>query len=769
MDTGFRVVYQGKLRRGQTRSGVAGRLSEALGRDRVALEKLLDGPSQVLLAGASERTAARLAEIFIQAGAEVRIEGPGDAESTPTQLTSDTPAAYRKPSVPPSFGQRVWLVRAAFVLSVIALLGVLVIGLLAASLVTLAFSLGWLIEQVPWPAVVVPVYAVSMTVLVLTIAGLVKPFVRVQSHLPMAIPLERANEPELFEFIAYVCEAIHVPYPQGVLLDMSASVKAGRQPGSTLTIGLPVLASVSTAELGGLLARAFTLHISGSTGRMARFVVTAVQILHEAVHGRDLFDSALERGLQSRYAPVRFAAREAAVLLRLSRSLLGHLLREAIGTSAAAMRSIEWHGDRHQAWIVGAETFARSIRRMRLVGFAADRAAAASQELWRKGRPLPADLAGALQARLGVLAKSGLAKVVAAAEIEQEAVAEFHLADARRIERIRQGAFEPVITCGTPARELVRGYALLTRRMTMLHYRNGLGLPATPVKLQTRTSTAQPVVDAFSGGAFADAMPISPLRSIDRTRTTRELVAEARALRAATAAGGTDTRRILEQRDAVADELIRALHEELMQRSGTSTRRSREALESVQIRCRELEAALEKATRDLTPQGERISRRIANAIALLERPETAARLPGARGLAARGLALCETLDKLQSQMTLLHELEIHLGVLELLLTAPERGRAGLKDRIVEQQAEIGNRLTAIRIATGRLRNPLDEKTQVFEHLRTGWVPTHARYLELDEAAVVLNGLLDLRKQIVARLALLVRAAEDAWLAVEGAA
>lgn len=770
MDTGFRVVYQGKLRRGQTRSGVAGRLSEALGRDRTALEKLLDGREQVLLAGASERSAARLAEIFIQAGAEVRIERPGDAESKSATAAAEPLAIPRKPSVPPSLGQRVWLGRAALVLLVIAMLGGLIIGVLVAALVTLAFSFHWLLEQWPWPAVVVPAYAVLVTVLLLSIVGLVKPFVRVQSRRPIAIPLDRANEPELFDFIAYVCEAIHVPYPQGVSLDMSASVRAGRKPGSSLTIGLPVLASVSTAELGGLLARAFTLHISGSTGYMARFVVTVVQTLHQAVYGRDLFDAALERGLQSVHAPVRFAAREATVLLSLSRRLLGHLLREAVGTSAAAMRSIEWHRDRHQAWIVGADAFARNVRLMRLVRFASDRAAAASRELWHKGRALPANLPSALRARLGVLAKSGLAKVIAAAENEQEDVTEFHLEDGQRIERIRKSSFEPVITCGRPARELVRGYALLARRVSMLYYRNGLDLPVTPVRLQESACADQAALDQIGGGAFADALNVSPLRFIERTKTTRELITEARTLRSTVAAGGAEMRQLLEHRAALEDDLIRSLHEELVRRSTGPAWRAREALEGVQIRCRELEAALEKADRDLVPHGKRISRRIANGIALLERQETAARLQGARGLGARALALGEALDKLQAQMALLHELRVHLGVLELLLAgATEHGNAALRDRIAEQQAEIGNRLTAIRIATRRLRNPLEDNSHVFDHARKDWVPTHARYLELDETTVVLNGLLNLRKQIIAQLALLARAAEDAWLAADGAA
>jgi hypothetical protein len=771
MDKGYRVIYQGRLRRGQTRSGVAGRLSETLGRDRAFFETLLEGPEQVLLKTSSEADAQRLAEIFRQAGADVRLERPEDVPSTASPAASDPNPGHLKPSVPPSFGQRVWLLRAAAVLLIVSALAGLGFTLLVVSFFVLSFSYTWVLGLLPWPAVVVPVYVALLAVLVLIIAGLAKPFVRFQPRLPVAVTLERVNEPVLFDFIAYVCEAIRVPCPKTVSVDMCPSVRAGAAPGSELTIGLPVLASVTTAELGGLVARAVTLHIGGVSGRLGRFVAGLVHVLYEAVHGRDLFDHALQRGLQSRNVLLVHLARELSTLLRLSRRILAYLLKEAIGTSAAAMQSIEWHRDRHQAWITGAGGFNRSLRLMRLLRFAAERSEAALRDAWQNGGALPADLPRALQLRLKALARqSTLGKIMAAAEAEQEPVTQFHVADGVRIERVVKSGMEPTLCCATPASALLQGFALLSRRVSVLYYRNQLQLPVTPGRLQSARDANQPLLDAISGGAFTDTMFVAPGRFLDRARTTTELVAATREFNARVRTSGQQAGQSVARNGDLGNSLIASLFEEVMLRAGRSTRATRDRLETVQIRCRSLEDELDKHYKVLDGHGELVSRRIANAIVLLERPETAARRPGARALAARAIGLCEALDRLQQQMGVLRELETHLAVLELLLTrCPDRPGAALKDRIAEQQAEIGSRLTALRVATKRMRNPLEDNTHVFEHVRAGWVPTSARYAELDEASVVFTGLLRLRRGIIARLVMLARAAEDAWVRAEDVA
>jgi hypothetical protein len=737
-----------------------------LGRDRVELETLLEGPERVIFCTPSGKAARQLADMFSEAGAEIRLIKPEDPRPGEAPEQPIASPESLKPAVPASFGQHIWLLRAALVLGIILALSGFAFLLVLAAFLTLLLSYDWLLSLIPAPALLLPVYLTLALFHLLIIGALVKPFVRIESRLPHTIKLERANERALFDFLVHICDVIKVPYPRAIHVDMSPMIKTGLRPRSELTIGLPVIASFNSAELGGLVARALTLHIGGVSGILGRFVVGTVEQLNGAVHGRDLVDQALEHGLHANNRALLFGARGLSRLLQISRWILAMLLKEAVGTSAAAMQAVEAHKDRHQTRIIGAERFATNLRLMRLLQLAFAHTDEALRKSWQQGRPLPHDLPAALKLRMKAFGSpENLPKAMTLAERDQERVPQFHIPDAKRIEHILKSGIEPAVADTTPARSMVRGFAVLSRRLTMLHYWNQLGLPVTTAQLQVRPAVEQPVLESFTGPVSIDLIPITPGRFRESGKTASALIATAQILKKATPASSEKAQQLLSRYSELEHSLIESMREVVLLRSKKrATKRAIAELERVQERCRTLEESLEKAYGGLAAHGEVISRRLASGIALLQLPETGQCLRGASALAVQATSLAEVLGKIDHQMVNMREMGINLSLLEILLAqSTHEVESALKDRILEQEADIGTRLTGTRVALMLVNNPLQQtKSNVFDDALADWHPTSSRYKVLDESSAVIDGLLRLKRRIIARLAALTKAAEDAW-------
>lgn len=769
-DGGYRVLFQGELLRGQTQAAVVGRLSETLGWDRARIEQLFAGPPLLLKRADSRREADRYAELFTRAGARVRIEpvargavvdeGPGSGARPPGV----------KPAVKASFGQRFWLLRAAALVSLLLLLAG---GLLLVAIVLWLLLLGtygrasaWL----PLPALWLPLYSLIALAGVVGLTALLKPLLHLRTHPPLSIPLERSHEPDLFDFVAYVCGIVGAPVPKQLAVGMQPRIETVGGPGARLVLSLPLIATTTTVQLGALIAGALTLQVPGLSGRLGRYVHRVNHLLYSAVHERDRLDAGLGAMAAS---PRRFPAamaRSGEWVLAWSRRLFGYLLKESVGASAAAMRAMERHRDRQIAHVIGPTGFAPTLRKQRLVGFAAARVDAEVKRDWTPDKPMAADLTGYLMRILSACVRPPvLGKVLALAERQQEPISEFHQPDAERVAYLRErGQGTAALACAAPARQLLHAYPMLTRRLTLLHYRNHLGLPVTPDRLPLRVG-ASPARDRVSAGTYWPILPVLPGANSPAATGAEALADEARRHLADVTAQTRHGRLSLTRYRELARRLETALAEEMLLRAAppprAGFRQDEVALEALQEQCRALEAQVDKAYAQLRAVGDRVARRIALALALLACPETGRRLEPAPALRIEAQHLVEALDSVGPLLPQLRELGGHVRLLELLLTCGRRHGHLLEDRIAEQEADLRAPLTAIRLALKRTPDPFRDgpgNRSLFDAARAGFTPVNERLAVLDESAAIHDGILVLYSRAVARLAEITETVEQAW-------
>jgi hypothetical protein len=105
---------------------------------------------------------------------------------------------------------------------------------------------------------------------------MVKPVLARPAKRPESIPISRAEEPGLFEFIEQICRQVCSPVPWRIQVDCQVNASASFVPGVmgfvdrrlVLTIGLPLVAGLSIRELGGVIAHEFGHFAQGGGMRL---------------------------------------------------------------------------------------------------------------------------------------------------------------------------------------------------------------------------------------------------------------------------------------------------------------------------------------------------------------------------------------------------------------------------------------------------------------------------------------------------------------------
>ncbi len=110
--------------------------------------------------------------------------------------------------------------------------------------------------------------------------------------------LTRKGEPLLFELVDCICEATGAPVPQRIDVDYQVNASAKPERGvwsaasarMVLTIGVPLITSLSATQLTGILAHEFG-HFSQRLGMTATLIINNVNLwFTRLVYQRDQFD-----------------------------------------------------------------------------------------------------------------------------------------------------------------------------------------------------------------------------------------------------------------------------------------------------------------------------------------------------------------------------------------------------------------------------------------------------------------------------------------------
>ena len=221
------------------------------------------------------------------------------------------------------------------------------------------------------------VAAIFQTIWILVLGSvflaMVKPLLIRQSPDHGHFVLHPQQEPLLFEYVKRVCEAVDSPVPSEIVVDPDVNASASFVVGPfdkelRLTIGLPLVRSLNTRQLTGVLAHEFGHFTQGSGLRLSYFVRSLSHWFSLAATNHDAWDDQIDEWIEEWPIPlsiplylIRFCVWIARKLL-LGLTLLGHFF------VAKLLREMEFDADRYETRMVGSRTFAQTCRKLRLMG-----------------------------------------------------------------------------------------------------------------------------------------------------------------------------------------------------------------------------------------------------------------------------------------------------------------------------------------------------------------------------------------------------------------
>lgn len=344
---------------------------------------------------------------------------------------------------------------------------------------------------------------------------LVKPLFAPPRRRATPLTLDPRSEPTLFTLIYCICDAVGAPRPVEVQVDCYVNAAAGLRRGLrsgagdlSLTIGLPLVAGLTTRQLAGVLAHEFGHFGQGAGMRLGLLIRTINLWLTRAVHERDSLDEWLEDWAADEDWAYGLLGKMLKACVWLERLVLRGLVRLGGLMGGYMSQQMEYDADRYEARIAGSSTFAATSQRMRYLSVAHEVVEGEAQRLWRKGE-LPDNVPLMVFRREQGITDATRRKLDQYAESQHTAWWHTHPCDVDRVRAAEKIAASGLALPDDPAKALFRDFDDLARRVSMYWYEVEAGVDLDHVKLlETEQAQANSVqdhareeaVEAFFGG-----------------------------------------------------------------------------------------------------------------------------------------------------------------------------------------------------------------------------------------------------------------------------
>ncbi len=384
-------------------------------------------------------------------------------------------------------------------LGYLALVGGLAVGLVA-------FALRWFtwvtrfLGTDQFQAIAAVAYVLGLFLGGLILFFLVKPLVAPPRRRAPAIALDPAREPLLFAFLHMVCDTVGAPHPVRVQVDCRLNATARRTSqaeatgprGLVVTVGLPLIASLSLRQLAGVVAHEFA-HFNQRAGMLSTRVLGGVNAwLERLAYGRDAWDDALETWTQG--APdwrTAVVAHTATAGVWLSRALVKVLYYIGRAVSTALLREMEREADRVQTVVAGSEDFARTCEQLALLQQTARAHYRDLRARWEITRQLPVNYPKSLVDACDAVPEDKRERI-AQTQLQHEArpASTFatHPPLAERLRSAELLAAPGVFHLEGSARALFRDFDVVCERATRQHYAEVLRVPSDPTRAGEQTN-----------------------------------------------------------------------------------------------------------------------------------------------------------------------------------------------------------------------------------------------------------------------------------------
>lgn len=206
----------------------------------------------------------------------------------------------------------------------------------------------------------------------LWVLSLVKPFFLRPGKGSIQGGLSREAEPLLHMFADKVAEVVGSPKPDQIQLALDANASATFDTGLlgmgrktfTLTIGIPLVAGMSLAQVAGIVAHEFGHFSQRGSTLLTRLIQRVNFWFAAAVYRHDTLDEAVDSMLESGEAIISVFGFLCWMLIGLGRGLLWCLMWIGILVSQGLSRKMEFDADRYEIGLVGSKAFKQSTRRL---------------------------------------------------------------------------------------------------------------------------------------------------------------------------------------------------------------------------------------------------------------------------------------------------------------------------------------------------------------------------------------------------------------------
>jgi Zn-dependent protease with chaperone function len=361
------------------------------------------------------------------------------------------------------------------------------------------------------------IYLIPLVVGAVVVFFMIKPIFAGRPKRAQPLALNPADNPLLYAFIEKICETVGAPSPKRIDLDcdLNASASFRRGFGSmfgndlVLTIGLPLVANLSAAEFGGVVAHEFG-HFTQSIGMRLSYLIRRINFWFiRVVYERDSWDEALEEWSQSiEDGWVAMVVWTAQIGVWFARMILRILMYIGLLIGGFMMRQMEYDADAWEIKLSGSEAFERTQRKLATLSAATEKMYRQIHALWTTTHQLPDNISELLRQHHESLPSEVLQKIEDTSGMERTGLFDSHPSLADRIRQARRAQDPGVFHDERPASELFSSFEHPARFVTFLHYTDDLEIPVTEQMLlpvETKASaTARKLGGKLSPTSHAD-------------------------------------------------------------------------------------------------------------------------------------------------------------------------------------------------------------------------------------------------------------------------
>jgi predicted Zn finger-like uncharacterized protein len=337
-----------------------------------------------------------------------------------------------------------------------------------------------------WTAILF-LYIAPIVIGVILLFFMVKPLFARRSRKHKLRTLEYEDEPLLFALVSRVAEAVGTPEPRRI--DIDGQVNASASFGSlfgilfggdlVLTLGLPLVASLSIEQLAGVIAHELG-HFTQGMGMRLSYVVRSINAwFGRIVYEGDDWDEALAKSCEGTDLRIAIILYSALLCIWLTRAVFWLLMVVGHALSCFLLRQMEYDADRNEARLAGAKAFAETARKILLLQLASNSAYGLASLSWYKKEKAPDDLSALILRIAEGIPANEFRKIEKELKKSKTSFFDTHPSHEERLASVRCENAPGVFHLDGPATQLFQDFAKLSRAVTLKFYRTVIGKRVT--------------------------------------------------------------------------------------------------------------------------------------------------------------------------------------------------------------------------------------------------------------------------------------------------